>query len=95
LLRIARDYPKTSAARKARRNLGWPEPDDEEAAPATEPVEPAVLQGEGVGEVFDLDQMIAASDEEAEAPPAKPGPPAPSSPEPPKSNLPPGFRKKE
>ena len=96
LLRIARDYPKTSAARKARRNLGLPDPDDEEeAAPAAEPAEPTVTHGEGTGEVFDLDQMIAASDEEASAPPAKAGLQSSSPPEPPKSNLPPGFRKKE
>jgi TolA-binding protein len=96
LQRIARDYPKTSAARKARRNLGLPDTDDEEeAAPAAEPAEPTVTHGEGTGEVFDLDQMIAASDEKASAPPAKAGSQASSPPEPPKSNLPPGFRKKE
>ena len=95
LERIASDYPKTSAARKARRSLRLPEPDDQEAAPAAEPAAPAVAHGEGAGEIFDLDQMIAAADEEAPAPPARTGPQAPSPPEPPKSNLPPGFRKKE
>jgi len=93
LQRIVSDYPKTSAARKARRSLGLPEPDDQEAAPAAEPAEPAATHGEGAAEVFDLDQMIAAADEET--PPAKSGPQTPSPPPPPKSNLPPGFRKKE
>jgi len=94
LQRIARDYPRTSAARKARRNLGLPEPDDLEAAPAAEPEEPAAGHAGSTGEVFDLDAMIAASDGEAPAPPAKDAQ-APLAPEPPKSNLPPGFRKKE
>jgi len=94
LQRIARDYPRTSAARKARRNLGLPEPDDLEAAPAAEPEEPAAGHAGSTAEVFDLDAMIAASDGEAPAPPAKDAQ-APLAPEPPKSNLPPGFRKKE
>jgi TolA-binding protein len=92
LERIARDYPKTSAARKARRNLGLPEPEEEEeAAPAAAPEEPAGRQSYSTGQVFDLDEMIAASDEEVPEPPAKG---ALQTPEPPKSNLPPGFRKK-
>ncbi|MGA2555890.1 MAG: hypothetical protein ABSG04_06400 [Verrucomicrobiota bacterium] len=94
LQRIARDYPRTSAARKARRNLGLPELDDLEAAPAAEPEEPAAGHGGSTAEVFDLDAMIAASEEQAPAPPAKEAQ-APLAPAPPKSNLPPGFRKKE
>jgi TolA-binding protein len=93
LERIARDYPKTAAAKKARQNLGLPEPEEEEeAAPAAPPPEPVQEQEPGAGQVFDLDEMIAAADEEmASQPPETPPPPPP----PPKSTLPPGFRKKE
>ena len=90
---IARDYPKTGAAKKARHNLGLPEP-EEEAAAAPAPEKPAGPQDYGHGQVFDLDEMIAAADEETPAPPPA-GAPPPLPPPPPKSNLPPGFRKKE
>ena len=96
LERIARDYPKTAAAKKARQNLGLPEPEEEEeeAAPAAPPPEPVQEQEPGAGQVFDLDEMIAAADKEmASQPPAAPEAPPP--PPPLKSTLPPGFRKKE
>ncbi len=96
LERLARDYPKTSAAKKARRTLGLPELEEEAAAaPAAGPEEPAGGQTYDTGQVFDLDEAIAATDEEVPAPPAKGAPRRPLPPEPPKSNLPPGFRKKE
>ena len=94
LERIARDYPKTGAAKKARLNLGLAEPQEESAA-APAPEQPAGPQDYGHGQVFDLDKMIAAADEETPAPPPEAAPPAPLPPPPPKSNLPPGFRKKE
>ena len=93
LERIARDYPTTGAAKKARHNLGLPEPEGEEtaAAPAAPPPEPVAEPDSDNEHVFDLDQAIAAADDETPPPPET----APETPEkPPKSNLPPGFRKK-
>jgi len=88
LERIARDYPTTGAAKKARHNLGLPEPEGEAAAaPAAPPPEPAVEQNPEAAQVFDLDEAIAADNE---TPPSPEGAP----PAPPISNLPPGFRKK-
>jgi tetratricopeptide (TPR) repeat protein len=94
LERIAKDYPKTIAAKKARHNLGLPEPEGAEAA-AAPPPEPVEEPDPEAGQVFDLDEMIAAADaESASLPPAAP-PETPPPPAPPKSSLPPGFRKKE
>jgi tetratricopeptide (TPR) repeat protein len=93
LERIARDYPKTGAAKKARHNLGLTEP-QEEAAAAPAPEAPSGPQDYSKEQVFDLDEMIAAADEDPPAPPPEAAPPAPLPPPPPKSNLPPGFRKK-
>jgi TolA-binding protein len=92
LERVARDYPKTGAAKKARRNLGLPEPAEEAVEPAPEPEAPVEGDTYSTGKVFDLDEAIAAADEEVPAPPPEAEPPPP---EPPKSNLPPGFRKKK
>jgi TolA-binding protein len=93
LQRIARDYPKTGAAKKARHALGLPEP-EEEAVPVEEPEE--ILKDER-GEpviVFDLDEAIAATEEEAASPPPQPAPPPPPPEVPSKPSLPPGFRPK-
>jgi predicted Zn-dependent protease len=93
LERIARDYPQTGAAKKARQNLGLPEPEGEEAAAA--PAQEAAAEADPNEEhVFDLDEANATAEEEAPpaAPEAEPEPPSPEPP--PKSNLPPGFRKK-
>ena len=91
--RIARDYPKTGAAKKARQNLGLPEPQE---AAAAAPAAGGTGRAAGLRarrQVFDLDEVIAADDEETPAPPeAAPQASAPAPP--PKSNLPPGFRKK-
>jgi tetratricopeptide (TPR) repeat protein len=82
LRRIADEYPKTAAAKKARARLGIPEPEVEtEAATATEPTPNAEIEGEDGSVTFSLDDEKPA---EAAAPP----------PPPPKSNLPPGFRPK-
>ena len=93
LQRIARDYPKTGAAKKARHALGLPEP-EEDAVPIEEPEEEILMdeRGEPIN-VFDLDKAIAATDEEAASPPPQPAPQRP--PEvPSKPSLPPGFRPK-
>ena len=91
LERIAKDYPKTGAAKKARQNLGLPEPEGEEAVPAEPLAEAAGETEPNAEQVFDLNEPVASDNEEA--PP--PGEAAPETPEtPPKSNLPPGFRKK-
>jgi tetratricopeptide (TPR) repeat protein len=97
LERIARDYPHTSAARKARRNLGLPEP-EEEAAPVEEPAPATSEQNSEQGPVFDLDEAIASTEEAAAPPPAETDPDAPpdNPPDvPPKPSLPPGFRPKK
>ncbi|MGD1085207.1 MAG: hypothetical protein ABSA47_10725, partial [Verrucomicrobiota bacterium] len=97
LEKIARDYPKTSAARKARRTLGLPEP-EEEAAPVEEPAETTSEQNPEQAAVFDLDEAIASSEEQAAPPPPEAGPDAPpeAPPDaPPKPSLPPGFRPKK
>jgi TolA-binding protein len=94
LERIARDYPTTGAAKKARHNLGLPEPEGEAAAtPAAPPPEPDGDQNPEAAQVFDLDEAIAAADDEP-PPPPEAAPKSPSPPSPPNSNLPPGFRKK-
>jgi hypothetical protein len=96
LERIAREYPQTGAAKKARHILHLPEPDEEEkAAPAAAPPEPAAEPDEAEEKVFDLDEMIAGTDEETAAPPPEAAPETPSPAQPPKPKLPPGFRKKE
>jgi hypothetical protein len=102
LERIARDFPKTAAAKKARHNLGLPEPQEEkekeekeEAAPAAETPESVMGQDYGTEQVFDLDEMIAAADEETASRPPEAAPETPPPAAPPKSKLPPGFRKKE
>jgi hypothetical protein len=95
LERIARDYPKTSAAKKARKSLGLPEPLQEEEAPAAAPPEPDGEQAPDEAQVFDLDEMIAAADEETASQPPEAAPETPPPAAPPKSSLPPGFRRKE
>ena len=95
LERIAAEYPKTGAAKKARHILHLPEPEEEKAAPAAEAPEPVEEADETEEKVFDLDEMIAATDEETAAPPLQAAPETPSPAQPPKPKLPPGFRKKE
>ena len=97
LERITRDYPNTGAAKKARQTLGLPEPQEEakETPPAAEPPESAMGEDFSTGKVFDLDEMIAAADEETASPPPEATPETPLPATPPKSKLPPGFRKKE
>ena len=91
LERIVRDYPKTAAAKKARRNLGLPEMAEEPVAPAPVAKPEAAPEGQE-REVYDLDEVIATPEEPAAEP--EPAPEA-AAPEMPKSNLPPGFRKKK
>ncbi|HEX3720438.1 MAG TPA: hypothetical protein VH595_21010 [Verrucomicrobiae bacterium] len=78
LHRIAKEYPRTAAAKKARARLGIVEPEEIQA-----PTEPAVETikeptDENVAPIFEIEGETA-----------EPEPPAP-----PKSNLPPGFRPK-
>jgi len=80
LRRIADEYPRTGAARKARRRLGIAEPEEEVTGSETE-------AGAG-SEPAEESPVISI-----EAPPP-PLPPPPPPPEPPKSKLPPGFRPK-
>ena len=95
LERIATEYPKTGAAKKARHILHLPEPEEEKAAPAAEPPEPVAEPDEAEEKVFDLDEMIAGTEEETVAPPPEAAREKPSPAQPPKPKLPPGFRKKE
>jgi hypothetical protein len=99
LERIARDYPQTAAAKKARQNLGMPELQEKEgenaAASAASPEKTPEGDNDAMGQVFDLDEMTAAPDDSAQPPPSAAAKGAPSPERPAKSNLPPGFRKKE
>ncbi len=82
LQRIVDDYPKTSAAKKARERLGLPEP---ESKP-----EPAAQENPGEPAGAPVEDAPAPVHEKTKARvKSKPAPP-----EPPKSNLPPGFRPK-
>jgi TolA-binding protein len=93
LQKIARNYPRTGAAKKARRNLGLPEP-EEAAAPAQDEAQTAGEQTDEQGPVFDLDEAIASTEQAAPLPPPETAPETP--PEgPPKPGLPPGFRPKK
>jgi TolA-binding protein len=79
LRRIADEYPKTAAAKKARSRLGLAEPESE----------PDAKDGTNGADTASGDTPTPPSQPAAE-PSATPAPPAP----PPKSNLPPGFRPK-
>jgi TolA-binding protein len=83
LQRIADEYPKTAAAKKARSRLGLPESEPAPVAKATE-----------AGPAPETGEEAVASEKEQEAggstPPSETMPPPP----PPKPNLPPGFRPK-
>jgi TolA-binding protein len=96
LERIARDYPTTAAAKKARHNLGLPEPENEEepeaSAPAAPPPEQPAEPNADAEQVFDVNEPVEAGDNETPPPQVAPAPP--SAAKSPKSNLPPGFRKK-
>jgi TolA-binding protein len=92
LERIANEYPKTGAAKKARARLGLAEIQEEEEKapePEAEPEEDeSVHQTQKTFEVTNPDD--APFDfEEPEEPPPPPPPPEP------KSSLPPGFRPKK
>ncbi|HEY3862356.1 MAG TPA: hypothetical protein VGO59_10745 [Verrucomicrobiae bacterium] len=91
LHRIADEYPKTGAAKKARARLGIAEPELEQgAAEAIPEAEANDLSGE---------QPVITMEErppELEPRKASPTPPPPAQPaESPKPNLPPGFRPKK
>jgi TolA-binding protein len=88
LERIAYEYPKTAAAKKARARLGWPEPQEEEPPVEAEtPSQPSEHGGPTI--TF---EVVDPGDEPL--PEAEPPPPPPPPPEP-KSTLPPGFRPKK
>jgi TolA-binding protein len=97
LQRIASEYPQTAAAKKARRNLGLPEP-VETAAPVEKKVEKTRESIPGQEAVFDLDEAIASDEGEISPAPEEEAEeaPKPITPEPPdKSSLPKGFRPKK
>jgi hypothetical protein len=82
LRRIAEEHPRSAAAKKARRRLGLPEPEDAE-----------VEQTESTTESGDEERAFEVSEENGEWPTdAAPEPPPTDEP---KSNLPPGFRPKK
>jgi TolA-binding protein len=89
LHRIADDYPKTKAAKKARARLGLPEPEEEEEVAV--PEDDAEAENEE-HPVIHMEEHPPELEPRAETPP----PPEPPKPPPPsKSTLPPGFRRKE
>lgn len=83
LRRIADEYPKTAAAKKARQKLGLPEPEEEASAGSS-----AAEEQGGEEQAYDVETNRGEWQEEAsdEASPQA---------EEPKSNLPPGFRPKK
>ncbi len=93
LKRIANDYPKTGAAKKARARLGIAEPEPEDA--------PEAADAEGGEESADGQGVIVMEERPPELEPRRESPmqqeepsePAPR-PDPSKPSLPPGFRKK-
>ena len=91
LHRIVEDYPKTSAAKKARARLGIAEPEAEEAEEEASP--------EGTPELSGEQTIIYMEERPPELEPRRafpvPPPEPPKSPEPPKPSLPPGFRPKQ
>jgi TolA-binding protein len=82
LRRIAGEYPRTGAARKARARLGLAELEEEVAESQPEAAAESGPEEETPFVIIDT-------------PPAPPEPPREPPPEPPKSNLPPGFRPKK
>lgn len=92
LEKIAKEYPQTGAAKKARQSLGLAEPEGSGATdPAAAPAETAGNQDPGAEQVYDLNEPDADAGEAAAPPPEAEleGRDTPR-----KSNLPPGFRKK-
>jgi hypothetical protein len=97
LRRIADEYPKTGAAKKARERLGLTEPELEVAAPEVN----AEAEGESTEQttVITMEARPPELEPRTGTPPQRPESPAPPArPAPPKSSkpsLPPGFRPKE
>lgn len=89
LRRVADEYPRTAAARKAREKLGLPEPEDLDAP---QPSAPAAEPGEE-GQPFDVEsekgEWPGGPSEQGETPPPSAKETKSS------SNLPPGFRPKK
>ena len=91
LRRIADEYPKTGAAKKARARLGIAEPEPE--APAEAAGGEAAPEADGEQSVIVMEEHPPELEPRKESPPSPAKPPEPS--EPPKPSLPPGFRPKK
>jgi TolA-binding protein len=94
LRRVADEYSKTGAAKKARARLGLPEPEPEAVVEATN----AEAEPDGTGQP----SVIVMEEHPPELEPRKEVAPSPEEPtepvvppEPPKPSLPPGFRPKK
>jgi hypothetical protein len=87
LRRVADEYPKTGAAKKARVRLGIAEPEmevaEEEVADTVE------------SETMDGRPIVTIEARPPELEPRQRSAPVPDAPETPKPSLPPGFRKKK
>jgi TolA-binding protein len=91
LRRVADEYPKTGAAKKARARLGIPEPELEKTEEeASAEAEPASAEAPSV---IIMEEHPPELEPRKESPPRPAEPPAPA--EPPKPSLPPGFRPKK
>lgn len=88
LRRVAEEYPRTKAAKKARAHLGIAEPEIEAPAEKTE----AEPESSDENPVITMEEHPPELEPRPETPPSPP-PPPPT--EPPKSGLPPGFRTKK
>jgi predicted Zn-dependent protease len=91
LRRIADDYPKTGAAKKARARLGMAEPEPEVVEEEAE-AEAAQETDDGHSIIY-MEERPPELEPRDETPAPEPEPTA--APEAPKPNLPPGFRKKK
>ena len=91
LRRIADEYPKTGAAKKARSRLGIAEPEPEAAAEAA--TAEAGSEASGEQTVIVMEEHPPELEPRKESPTLPAKPPAPS--EPPKPSLPRGFRPKK
>jgi TolA-binding protein len=88
LHRVADEYPRTSAAKKARAHLGIAEPAFEAAEEETEAEPESMEEGPAIS-------MEEHPPELEPRGPSQTPPPPPEPSEPPKPSLPPGFRPKE
>jgi len=93
LRRVADEYPKTGAARKARVRLGLAEPEPEVVEEEADAGAKSESESTDEHPIFFMEAH--PPELEPRQPSPKPPPEEPAAPEPPKPSLPPGFRPKK